>query len=138
MAFSFNSQKHKKRQVISDINITPFVDVLLVLLIIFMVAAPLMTSSVNLNLPRGASKENVKKTNPVTISITANGTIYLQDIEIRKSMIAQKLIATSQNNLESKITIRADKNLDYGKVMEIVKIVNLSGFEKISLVTESQ
>lgn len=138
MAFAFKNSNQKRRQVVSDINITPFVDVLLVLLIIFMIAAPMMTSSINLNLPNGVEKEEVLKTDPITISIKSNGSIYLQDIEIRKSQIGQKLIAISLNNTENKITLRADKSLDYGFVMEVVKTINLSGFEKISLVTESK
>jgi len=125
-----------KRRIISDINITPFVDVLLVLLIIFMVAAPMMTSSVNIDLPKGAAAQNQEKIQPITISIKSDGTIFLQEEEAKLGNISKGLLKLSNNNLDSKIHIRGDKNLDYGRVMEVVKTLSLAGFSQVILVTE--
>lgn len=136
MGFSINQKNSRKRQVVSDINITPFVDVLLVLLIIFMVAAPMMTSSVQLELPQGDSKGEGEKTPPITISVKADGKVFLQDEEIKLSFVSEKLIKLTGNNLSNKIMVRADKRLDYGRVMDVVKTISQAGFSQIALVTE--
>lgn len=136
MGFSSNQKNNKKRQVISDINITPFVDVLLVLLIIFMVAAPMMTSSVQLELPQGSAKSDSQKDPPITISVKADGRVFLQEEEIKLAFIAEKLIKLTDNNLSNKIMVRADKRLDYGRVMDVVKTISMAGFSQIALITE--
>ncbi len=120
----------------SDINITPFVDVLLVLLIIFMVAAPMMTSSVNLELPKGSANPMNQKIQPITISVKADGSVFLQDEPIKLGLIPTRLLEVTGNNLSNKILVRGDKKLDYGRVMEVVKVVSLTGFDQIVLVTE--
>ncbi len=134
----FNTpKKHKNRRaVISDINITPFVDVLLVLLIIFMVAAPMLTSSVDVNLPQGSVNPENDKMQTITISVKADKTIYLQDDQVKFSILPTKLKEISANNFDRKIFVRADKNLDYGNVMEVVKTISQAGFSKVVLVTE--
>ena len=137
MISSFGGRKNKKKHVISDINITPFVDVLLVLLIIFMISAPLMTSGVNIDLPKGSvSERSSDDTSSITISIKTNGDIFLQDEPIKSVFLKTKLLIATNNNLNTKIYIRADKNLDYGKVMEVVKSINMAGFSEAILVTE--
>lgn len=137
MAFSSGQKNNsKKRQIISDINITPFVDVLLVLLIIFMVAAPLMTSSVNLELPKGSATPMNEKIQPITISVKSDGSVFLQDEPTKLGFLSSKLLEITDNNLNNKILVRADKKLDYGRVMEVVKTVSLAGFDQIVLVTE--
>lgn len=136
MAFSFDNKNSKKRRIISEINVTPFVDVLLVLLIIFMVAAPMMTSAVKLELPKGSQDPNQEKNQPITISITSSGSIYLQDEEVKMSSLPSKLLKITNNNLGTKIHVRGDKNLDYGKVMNLVSVISSSGFKKVVLVTK--
>jgi biopolymer transport protein TolR len=136
MAFQLNQKNNKKRHVISDINITPFVDVLLVLLIIFMVASPMMTSSVNIDLPKGANNPSSEKTQPISISVKSDGSIFLQDEAIKLALLSPRLLEITGNNLSNKIYIRADKNLDYGRVMEVVRILSLSGFTQVVLATE--
>ena len=136
MGFSINQKNNRKRQVLSEINITPFVDVLLVLLIIFMVAAPMMTSSVQLELPQGAAKSESEKNPPITISVKADGKVFLQDEEVKLAFIAEKLTKLSDSNLSNKIMVRADKRLDYGRVMDVVKTISQAGFSQIALVTE--
>ncbi len=137
MGANFSDHKNnKKKRIISEINITPFVDILLVLLIIFMVAAPMMTSNVNIDLPKGAAAPTNEKIQPITISIKSDGTIFLQEDAIKLNLLSAKLLEATGNNLSSKIYVRADKKLDYGRVMEIVKTVNLTGFTQVVLVTE--
>ncbi len=137
MAFSLGQKNNsKKRQIISDINITPFVDVLLVLLIIFMVAAPLMTSSVNLELPKGSATPMNEKIQPITISVKSDGSVFLQDEQTKLGFLSSKLLEITDNNLNNKILVRADTKRDYGRVMEVVKTVSLAGFNQIVLVTE--
>jgi len=128
--------KSKKRNIINDINVTPFVDVLLVLLIIFMVASPMLTSSVNVDLPQGSSEPIKEKTQPIVISINNEGSIFLQDDPIKISSINKEIIKITNNDFESKIFIRADKSLDYGRVMELLKTLNIGGFKNVMLVTE--
>jgi biopolymer transport protein TolR len=136
MAFSFDSKNSKKRRIVSDINITPFVDVLLVLLIIFMVAAPMMTSSINIDLPKGAATPSNEKIQPISISVKSDGSIFLQDESIKLAAIPSRLLQITGNNLGNKIYVRADKNLDYGRVMEVVKTVSIAGFNQVVLATE--
>ena len=136
MAFSSPKKNGNKRAVISEINITPFVDVLLVLLIIFMVAAPMLTSSVDINLPQGVETANEEKLQTITVSVKADGTIFLQDDPIKSSILTSRLKEISANNFTRKIFVRADKSLDYGKVMDVVKTISVAGFAQVVLVTE--
>jgi biopolymer transport protein TolR len=136
MAFSSPKKNGNKRAVISEINITPFVDVLLVLLIIFMVAAPMLTSSVDINLPQGVETANEEKLQTITVSVKSDGAIFLQDDPIKSSILASRLKEISANNFTRKIFVRADKSLDYGKVMDVVKTISMAGFAQVVLVTE--
>ena len=136
MAFSSPKKNVNKRAVISEINITPFVDVLLVLLIIFMVAAPMLTSSVDVNLPQGVETANEEKLQTITVSVKSDGSIFLQEDPIKSAILATRLKEISANNFSRKIFVRADKALDYGKVMDVVKTISLAGFAQVVLVTE--
>jgi len=137
MAFNINKQdKFKKRSTISEINITPFVDILLVLLIIFMVAAPMMTSSIKINLPKGASSSSNENIVPITISIKSDNSLYLQENPVKIGQLTANIAKLTSNNFETKIFVRADKSLDYGKVMDIVSLVGIAGYSKIVLVTD--
>ncbi len=137
MAFNFQNKNSRKRRVaMSDINITPFVDVLLVLLIIFMVAAPMMTGSIELDLPKGTTNANQSGDEPIAVSIKNDGTIYLQEEQTKLRALPEKLLAITNNNIDSKIFVRADSKIDYGRVMEAVKTINSAGFTQVVLVTE--
>ncbi len=138
MGASFSNHKgnNKKRRIISEINITPFVDILLVLLIIFMVAAPMMNSSINVDLPKGATAPVNEQIQPVAISIKSDGTLYVQDDAVKLGLLPTKLLEVTGNNLNSKIQVRADKKIDYGRVMDIIRTVNMTGFTQVVLVTE--
>jgi biopolymer transport protein TolR len=138
MSISFEPKNHKKRRIISDINITPFVDVLLVLLIIFMIAAPMMSSSVKLELPSGAINPIDSEVKSYVISIKADGIIFLQDNQIKLGNLVDELTKITNHNFDSKIQIRADKALEYGRVMDVIKKINLGGFSQVGLVTQNQ
>lgn len=138
MGFSnLKQQKNRKKRIaISDINITPFVDVLLVLLIIFMVAAPMMTSGITIDLPQGIATPEVDKAKSITISIKENKDIFIDDDLVKPDNLVAKIAIIANNDFGIRINVRADKNLDYGKVMEVVKNINLAGFSQVILVTE--
>jgi biopolymer transport protein TolR len=138
MSIRINNRRRIKKEPIKDINITPFVDVLLVLLIIFMVAAPMMTGSVNIDLPSGSTKSVSEDVPPISVTIKKDGVIFLQDNLIKLNNLPRKILKAANNDIGIKIFVRADKKIDYGRVMEIVKIINLTGFSKVVLVTELQ
>ena len=120
----------------ADINITPFVDVLLVLLIIFMVAAPMMTSSVEIELPKGSASASQPEDESVSVSIKSDGTVYLQEEQTKLITLPEKLLALTNSNVDKKIFVRADSKIDYGRVMGVVKTINSAGFTQVVLVTE--
>jgi biopolymer transport protein TolR len=120
----------------ADINMTPFIDVMLVLLIIFMVAAPLLTTGVAVDLPQAsASALNVEK-KPIAVSLNDQGQLYLMDQPIADADLVPKLQAASENDPEQRIYLRASKVVPYGRVAQIVASVTAAGFKKVALVTE--
>jgi len=121
-----------------EINVTPFVDVMLVLLIIFMVTAPLLTVGVPIELPETKGQQLQTNKDPVTISVDKAGKVFIQETEIKLDEIAPKLKAISKNGYEEQIFIRGDKGIDYGTVMRVMARVKAGGFTKVSLVTESE
>ena len=128
-------KKFRNKRTISEINVTPFVDVMLVLLIIFMVTAPLLSSGIKINLPESNSVLKNEKKDPVTVTINSKGEIYIQKKKFSKNQLIQKLSLLKKNNQNLKIYIKGDKKLDYGKVMDLMNLINQSGFKKVALVT---
>ena len=125
-------------QPMSEINVTPFVDVMLVLLIIFMVAAPLLTVGVPLKLPETAANPLPhEQEEPLTVSLDAEGRIYLQSIEIGDEGLLPKLQAVLAERTTDRVFLRADASLDYGRVMEVMGALNGAGIRNIGLVTEA-
>ena len=122
----------------SDINVTPFVDVMLVLLIIFMVTAPLLTAGIKINLPESSSILKNEKNKPITVSIDKNNDIYLQKKKITKNQLIIKLTELKKNNQNLKIFLKGDKSLNYGEIMNLMSLMNKSGFKKVALVTRLQ
>ena len=125
----------RNKRTISEINVTPFVDVMLVLLIIFMVTAPLLSSGIKINLPESSSVLKNEKKDPVTVSINSKGEIFIQKKKFSKDQLIKKLSLLKKNNQNLKIYIKGDKKLDYGKVMDLMNLINQSGFKKVALVT---
>ncbi len=121
---------------LAEINVTPMVDVMLVLLIIFMVTAPLMTSGVTVDLPKTSAAPLSQDVEPITVSVNAEGKIYLQETEVPLAELAAKLAATSDNKLDRRIFVRGDKSLAYGRIMEVMATVTQGGFTKVALLAE--
>jgi len=121
-----------------EINVTPMVDVMLVLLIVFMVAAPLLTVGVPVDLPQTKAQAMSEDTEPLTVTIQADGTIFLQETEIELLEITPKLIAITQNGYDERIFVRGDKDVDYGRVMKVMGTINSAGFRRVALITESE
>ena len=130
--------KRGSNRLMSEINVTPFVDVMLVLLIIFMVAAPLLTVGVEIELPRTSAKAlPTVKEDPLTLSLTKDKELYLQDTKIEFSELIPKLKQIAEQRNDNRIFIRADGANNYSTIMEIMGALNSSNFSNISLVTES-
>jgi len=121
-----------------EINVTPFVDVMLVLLIIFMVTAPMLTSGVPIELPETKGQQLQTNKDPVTLSVDRSGKVFIQETEIKLDEIAPKLKAIAKNGYDEQIFIRGDKGIDYGTVMRVMGRVKAAGFTKVSLVTETE
>jgi biopolymer transport protein TolR len=121
-----------------EINVTPFVDVMLVLLIVFMVTAPLLTVGVPLELPETRGQQLQTSKEPLTISVQKDGKVYIQETEVKLDEIASKLKAIAKAGYDEQIFVRGDKGIDYGSVMRVMSRIKLAGFTKVSLVTESE
>jgi|HubBroStandDraft_6_1064221.scaffolds.fasta_scaffold1064737_2 biopolymer transport protein TolR len=131
-------RRRRRRAPIADINMTPFIDVMLCLLIIFMVAAPLLTSGVSLDLPQSqAGALNIDK-KPLTVSIKADGGAYINDSETPEPDLLGKLAAMSQNGagLDERIFVRGDKAANYGMVMQVMGKISGAGYKKVALITD--
>lgn len=121
----------------SDINITPMVDVMLVLLIIFMVTAPLLTAGVPVDLPKAKAKLlSQQDKEPLTISIDRAGKVFLQETEVSVEELVPRLTAIAKNGYDQRVFVRGDKSVDYGTVMRVMGELNTAGFKRIGLVTE--
>ena len=121
----------------SEINVTPFVDVMLVLLIVFMVTAPLLTVGVPVDLPQTRAKSLGEDREPLAVTVDKDGQIFLQNSPIGIDDLVPKLMAISENGYNQRIFVRGDKAVDYGKVMEVMGLLNAAGFTRIGLVTDA-
>ena len=131
------SRRGNRRAPMSEINVTPFVDVVLVLLIIFMVAAPLMTSGVHVDLPETSASPVEGQDEPLSISIDAKGQIYIQNTKVKADELVPKLMAISKQKKDTRIFVRGDKTVPYGEIMQVVSSVSSAGFNKVAFVTEN-
>ena len=128
-------RRGRKKALMSEINVTPFVDVMLVLLIIFMVSAPLLTVGVPIDLPDTQAKAMNADTQPITVSVNNEGKIFLQETEIPIEEVVPKLQAIAKTGYEERIFVRGDKAADYGTVMKVMARISAAGFKNIGLVT---
>lgn len=128
-------RRHRRSEVMSEINVTPFVDVMLVLLIIFMVAAPLLTVGVPIDLPETQAKALNAETQPISLSVNDRGQVYLQETEIPMDEIVPKLAAIAKNGYEERIYVRGDKTADYGAIMQVMGLISKAGYKKLAMVT---
>jgi biopolymer transport protein TolR len=120
----------------SDINVTPFVDVMLVLLVVFMVTAPLLTVAVPLDLPKTQARSINQDKEPLVISIDSTGAVYLQESRTELEDLVAKLKAVTGANPDARIFVRGDKNVPYGRIMEVMGTISAAGFNKVALVAE--
>jgi biopolymer transport protein TolR len=131
-------RRGRRRAVMAEINVTPMVDVMLVLLIIFMVSAPLLTVGVPLDLPQTQAKSLDQDKNPLTLSVNLKGQVFLNDTEISLDDLVTKLkaITEARGGLDERIFVRGDKKVDYGTVMKVMGRLSAAGFRRVALVTE--
>ena len=141
MGAKLNSGPASSRQSyrpMADINVTPMVDVMLVLLIVFMVAAPLLTAGVPVDLPDSTAKAlNTEDNKPLEVSLDKGGKIFVGDTEVKQDRLVALLGSLTNNDPDRRIYIRADKTLDYGRVMNILGAINGAGFRKVALVSNA-
>jgi len=120
----------------SDINVTPFVDVMLVLLVVFMVTAPLLSVGVPVDLPETSAQPLQGNEEPLTISVNSAGQIYLQETEVALDDLVPRLRAISDNRSDARIFVRGDSTIDYGTVMQVMGTITAGGYTKVALVTQ--
>ena len=120
----------------SEINVTPMVDVMLVLLVVFMVSAPLMTVGVPVDLPKTDASQMVGQDEPLVVSVNDKGEVFLQETKITLEQLVPRLVAITQNKKDTRIFVRGDKAIAYWQVMEVMGTVNLAGFTRVALLTQ--
>ena len=133
MAFNL---KRSEREPMSEINVTPFVDVMLVLLIIFMVTAPLLTVGVQVDLPETSADTLSEENEPLTLTINSKGEVFIQETKIEFDNLIKKILAVSNNRTDTRIYVRGDKTINYGRVLEVMGKLSGSGFTKVALISE--
>jgi len=137
-AVESGKRRRRRRGVMSEINVTPMVDVMLVLLIIFMISAPLLTVGVPLELPQSQAKSLDQDKEPLTISVNLQGQVFLQNAEIGVDELVPKLkaITEARGGMDERIYVRGDRKVDYGTVMKVMGRLSGAGFHRVALVTE--
>ena len=133
---SFVKGGYRRSQPMSEINVTPFVDVMLVLLVIFMVTAPLLTVGVEVNLPRTKASTIKGEDEPLAVSINAKGEIFIQDTAINMETLVPRLNAITGQNPDVRLFIRGDSDIDYGRVMTVMGQINAAGYRNVALITK--
>jgi biopolymer transport protein TolR len=128
-------RRTKRGGAINEINMTPFIDVMLVLLIIFMVAAPMMTAGVPIDLPETKAAPLNSDARPVTLSIKATGQVFLGETELTDDAIVGKLAEVAKAGFDERIFVRGDRRVDYGRVAQVMSIVTTAGYKRVALVT---
>jgi biopolymer transport protein TolR len=129
------SKRHKQ---MSEINVTPFVDVMLVLLVVFMVTAPLLTVGVPIDLPNSQANNLPENNTPLSITIDSEGRLYLQDEEVDLNQLVARITVIFENRKEDRIYVHGDESVSYGKVMQVMGLLNGNGFSRVALVTDTE
>lgn len=130
-----SGKRSKKHRRFNDINVTPFVDVMLVLLIIFMVTAPMLTTGVNVDLPESSAAALPGQDEPLSVSIRNGGDVYIQDTKVTLDKLGAKLRAITGEKKDTRIFVRGDARVDYGRIMQVVGEISAAGYSKVALVT---
>ena len=139
MITSNNLNKRKKQRYtqMSEINVTPFVDVMLVLLIVFMVTAPLLTVGIKVDLPKVKATALTDIKDPIEITVKLDGEVYIGESKVEVENLIPRLNAITEQNTEARIYIRGDRVVAYGRIMEIMSIINSAGCIKVALITQN-
>jgi biopolymer transport protein TolR len=130
------ARKRRRTHVMAEINVTPMVDVMLVLLIIFMVSAPLLTVGVPIDLPQTSANPLNEEKEPLTITVDTKGDVYLQETPVQVEELAPRLIAITNSGYDERIYVRGDRNVNYGQVMKVMGTLSSAGFKRVALVTD--
>ena len=133
MAFGL---KKNSKEPMSEINVTPFVDVMLVLLIVFMVTAPLLTVGVQVDLPESSADSLPEEQEPLTLTINSKGEIFIQEAKVDYDNVIAKILAVSKNRTDTRIYVRGDKTINYGRVLEVMGRLSGAGFSKVALISD--
>jgi biopolymer transport protein TolR len=128
--------RRSRRRAMAEINVTPFVDVMLVLLIVFMVTAPLLTVGVPVDLPKTRAQTLGQDREPLSVTVKRDGRVFLQNTPIEQDQLVERLKAIASNGYDQRIFVRGDKAVDYGRVMEVMGLLSAAGFTHIGLVTD--
>ncbi|MBE0581379.1 MAG: biopolymer transporter ExbD [Devosia sp.] len=131
-------RRGRKKAIMSEINITPMVDVMLVLLIIFMVAAPMMTAGVPIDLPSSAAAAMPNQADPVTVAVTPEGAVFIDETPVDEADLVPQLNALGVNGAEDRIFLRGDTSANYGAVMRVMGLLSAGGFSRIGLITQPE
>ena len=134
MAFKLN---RSSKEPMSEINVTPFVDVMLVLLIVFMVTAPLLTVGIKVDLPKVKATALTDIKDPIEITVKLDGEVYIGESKVEVENLIPRLNAITEQNTEARIYIRGDRVVAYGRIMEIMSIINSAGYIKVALITQN-
>lgn len=135
MSMGAGKSARGKSKIVSEINVAPIVDVMLVLLVIFMITAPMLISGIKVDLPETTSKPISGQEEPLAVSIDKTGKVYIMDTLIEENKLVEKLKAITKAKMDTRIFVRGDKSLSYGRIMEIVGEINAAGFSKVALIT---
>ncbi len=129
-------RSRRRAQPFSEINVTPMVDVMLVLLVIFMVTAPMMTTGVTVDLPQSKASPVAGQDEPLSVTVTADGKVYIQKTPVPLREFQAKLRAVTAEKKDTRIFVRGDRSVDYGRIMQVVGEINAAGFGKVALITD--
>ena len=130
------SASRQRYKPLSEINVTPFVDVMLVLLIVFMVTAPLLTVGIPVDLPRTRAQNISEPVEPLVVTVDKQGALYIQETGVETEQLVPRLRAITENKPDTRIYIRGDRAINYGRVMEVMGLLNSSGFTRVALISE--
>jgi len=134
---NLNKRKKQRYTQMSEINVTPFVDVMLVLLIVFMVTAPLLTVGIKVDLPKVKATALTDIKDPIEITVKLDGEVYIGESKVEVENLIPRLNAITEQNTEARIYIRGDRIVAYGRIMEIMSIINSAGYIKVALITQN-
>ncbi len=137
MSLGHGGRRRGRYRPLAEINVTPLVDVMLVLLIIFMVTAPLMSSAINVDLPKANAAPLNQDATPITVSVNAQGDVFMQDSQVQLPDLVSRLHAIAQDQKDRRIFVRGDKSNSYGRIIEVMGTIAQGGFTKVALLSEA-